>query len=152
VTSPNAVYTAGDTVLGVFVVYGATDLPITGLIQSDFSSFLSKDGVDSAEPVSIVEVGDGRYGYSFGAVDGGEWYLVVRSGSYNARGWQDSVEVQVVVTIGSGGGYKGGGARKRELEHKYYLPQNWRESVLLAENNERAKLLLVAITEADDDN
>jgi hypothetical protein len=95
VTSPKNVYKIGDTIYGVFVVYDQANVPITGLTAIDFAAFLSNEGVNSSGTVTIVEVGSGRYGYSFVATDGGEWYLVIRSATYNARGWQDGLEIAV---------------------------------------------------------
>jgi hypothetical protein len=74
---------------GVFVVYDYLHVPVTGLTQSDFTIYLSHNGAISSEAVTISEVGNGRYLYTFTPNEIGEWYILIIHSVYNPRGWDD---------------------------------------------------------------
>jgi hypothetical protein len=93
-----------EPISGVFVVYDYLHVPVTGLTQADFDVYLSNDGVDAAEPVSITEVGNGRYKYTFTPLSIGEWYILIVHSVYNPRGWDDEFIVQVDRSLQEGGG------------------------------------------------
>lgn len=109
-------YDPGDTVVGAFSVFTAGNVAVTGLVTGDFSILLALDLVDSAVPVSITEIGQGRYGYSFVPPAEGYWYLTIRYAADNPRGWQDEVRV-AVHAVGGGGGVADGTGRRRHFSH-----------------------------------
>ena len=85
----------GEPIYGVFVVYDSSNNPVTGLVQSGFTIFLSNDGTVSSDAVTISEVSSGRYVYSFTPSMPGEWYILITHATYNVRGWDDEFIVQV---------------------------------------------------------
>lgn len=128
----------GQLARGVFVVYDGAGVPITGLVQSDFAVLVAHDGANSSETIVISEIGSGRYGYTFTPPSGGDWYIVVRSGSYNARGWQEEFSAEVTARGGAGG------------IPALYVHGDWRDQKKRIDSNRNA-VLLSAIAEAEDD-
>lgn len=129
----------GATARGTFVVYDGLGNPIAGLTRADFSILLENDGFDySSTAVVIEEISSGRYHYSFVPAAGGNWYLLIRSGSYNAQGWDEDFEVRVTAR-------GGGGAVKRSYLTREILDRAKR----LEQANEAA--LMTAVMEACDD-
>lgn len=78
-----------EPVSGIFVVYDYLHAPVTGLLQSAFTTYLAHDGASSSEAITITEVGNGRYVYTFTPNDIGEWYILIIHSTYNPRGWDD---------------------------------------------------------------
>ena len=81
------------TVRGMLTAYNTSNTAVTGLSQSDFTILISKDGVDNAATVTIAEVGNGRYTYTFVPNVAGYWHIIFRNATYNPRGWQDEFDV-----------------------------------------------------------
>ncbi len=76
-----------------FVVYDTNNDPVVGLGNGDFTKLLSKDGVDDATAITIAEVANGRYTYTFTPGSVAYWSVVIRNATYNKRGWQDEYDV-----------------------------------------------------------
>jgi hypothetical protein len=77
---------------GEIVVYNDTT-PVTGLVNGDFTKLLSKDGVDDATAITVTEIANGRYTYTFTPGAAGYWVVLIRQATYNLRGWQDEYDV-----------------------------------------------------------
>jgi len=74
-------------------VFDTANAPVTGLVNGDFSKFLSVDGVNSAVVVTVSEIGNGRYQASFTPTSTGFWYLLITNATYNPRGWDEEFDV-----------------------------------------------------------
>ena len=85
--------TMNTLVRGMLTVYNGSNSAVTGLVGTDFTTFISKDGVDSAVAVTITEVGSGRYTYTFTPTATGYWHLLFRNTANNPRGWIDEFDV-----------------------------------------------------------
>ena len=85
--------TVNTLVRGMLTVYDGSNVAVTGLVQGNFTIFISKDGVDSAVAVTISEVSSGRYTYTFTPNATGYWHLLFRHATYNPRGWEDEFDV-----------------------------------------------------------
>ena len=89
---------AGSIIYGIFEVYNVST-PVTGLIQSNFTTYLTTSGTPSSAVITISEVGNGRYIYSFTPDAEGEWYILIVHAVYNPRGWDE----EFIVGGGLGG-------------------------------------------------
>lgn len=79
---------------GEFIVFNASDAPVTGLGDSDFTKLLSKDGADqSTTGLTITEVGNGRYTYTYTPASVGYWVVRIANATYKPRGWVDEYDV-----------------------------------------------------------
>ncbi len=78
----------GATARGYFSVFNGI-VPVTGLTNGDFTKYLAKDGVNDATTLTVAEVANGRYTYTFTATTG-EWYVLIQNATYNARGWDET--------------------------------------------------------------
>ena len=78
---------------GMLTVYDGSNNPVTGLVNGDFTKFVSRDGADSAVVATVSEVGNGRYTYTFTPTATGYWHLLFRNATYNKRGWEDEFDV-----------------------------------------------------------
>lgn len=76
-----------------FEVYDSAQAPVTGLLNTDFTKLLIKDGVDDATVVTVAEVSSGRYQASFTPGSAGAWHLTIRNATYNKRGWHETFDV-----------------------------------------------------------
>jgi hypothetical protein len=85
--------TVNTTVRGMLTVYNSSNTAVTGLTGASFTTYISKDGVDQGTVVSVAEVGNGRYTYTFVPTETGYWHLLFRNATYNPRGWQDEFDV-----------------------------------------------------------
>lgn len=65
----------------------------TGLVQSDFTVSLIKDGAISAVPVTITEIGSGLYSVSFTPNSIGLWSINVRVTAYTRARYQKCYHV-----------------------------------------------------------
>ena len=137
---------------GEFVVYDSSNTPVLGLAQSAFTILVAYEGADSAVAVTITEVGNGRYLYSFTPNAVGDWYVVIRHATYNARGWDE--EFQAVT--GGGDADAGSSEAKRRtrwhnpfaVERQKALEQFSIERALIEVNN---PAIVIALIEAVDD-
>lgn len=68
---------------------------VTGLSNSYFTKLLSKDGVNNATAITVVEVGNGRYNVSFTPGSVGFWELTVIDPTNNKYGWTEDFDVTV---------------------------------------------------------
>lgn len=155
------------TVQGGFVVYDDEDAPVTGLTQDDFDVLLAKDGADSVVPVTLSEVGAGRYHYAFAAEDPGVWYLVVRIDPENPRGWSEDLlvyEGSVVTFSGSGAapkkywktrpsmsnGFELDGETRRRREKQKKIIAELMDKLERTEGAERQKLMATLLLHMED--
>lgn len=97
----NDVFLPGQPISGSFEVFNG-DTAVTGLTAANFTIRLSFDLASSAIAVTITEVGNGRYAYTFTPDQVGYWYILITHATYNARGWDDDFYV-----TGGGGGAGG---------------------------------------------
>lgn len=81
------------TVRGMLTVYNTSNTAVTGLTQANFTIRISAGGVDQGTAVTITEVGNGRYTYTFTPTAVGYWHLLFTNATYNPRGWQDEFDV-----------------------------------------------------------
>lgn len=138
---------------GLFIVYDSARVAVTGLVQSGFTTFVAYEGAVSAVAVTITEVGSGRYLYSFKPNAAGDWYIIIRHATYNARGWDE--EFQALPGGGDGGG--DGAEENRQWQRTpardRAIRDRWARSRL--SEDERDAMLrdatLIAIIEAVDD-
>jgi len=141
------------TASGGFVVYDDAHAPVLGLVQGDFTTLLAKDGVNSVLPVTISEVGQGRYHYEFEAAEQAEWFLVIRYAVENPRGWsEDLLAVSLATYTGAGGSAprKYWGKQKTNMRNAFMIDELRKQAVKL-DAQERSKLLiLVAAFEEDE--
>ena len=77
---------------GSFTVYDVAHSPVTGLVNANFTKLLALDGVDNATAVTVTEIGNGRYTYTFAAT-AGYWFVLIRHATYAPRGFQDEYDV-----------------------------------------------------------
>lgn len=89
-----SVVPVNEPVSGIFVVYDYLHAPVTGLLSSAFTIYLSFDGSSVSNVVTITEVGNGRYLYTFTPDMAGEWYILIIHPTYNPRGWDDEFEAE----------------------------------------------------------
>lgn len=92
---PRSVQKVGNLVETEFTVYDSLNAPVTGLLNSDFTKLLSINGTNSVVPVTVSEVGNGRYEAFFTPPVVGDWYLLIRNTTYNLRGWDESFDVTI---------------------------------------------------------
>lgn len=79
----------GSTARGYFTVWNSSNAAVTGLVNADFTKLLAKDGSNDATTLTVAEVANGRYTYTF-AITTGEWYVLITNAIYNARGWDEN--------------------------------------------------------------
>lgn len=86
--SANGQFPVNQPIFGAIVVSDpATDLPVTGLVQGDFTFLFSHDGAIVSPSLTFGETGNGRYFFSFTPNALGEWAGLIRHATYNPRGW-----------------------------------------------------------------
>jgi hypothetical protein len=86
--SDNGQFTINQPIFGAIVVSDpATDLPVTGLVQGDFTFLFSNNGAIVSPVITFGETGNGRYFFSFTPNALGEWAGLIRHATYNPRGW-----------------------------------------------------------------
>lgn len=83
----------GVLVRSYFTVYDVSNAPVTGLVDGDFTKLLAFNGAVSVIPVTVTEIGGGRYFASWTPSANGDYYLVVRNAIYNPRGWDEEYTV-----------------------------------------------------------
>lgn len=76
-------------------VYNLAGAPVIGLVDANFTKFLTVNGIASALPVTVTEVGNGQYVVSWIPNVTGSWYLLVRQPLNNPRGWDEEYTVTV---------------------------------------------------------
>ena len=85
--------TVNTLVRGTFVVYNSASAPVTGLVNGDFDKFAALNGADNATTITVAEIANGRYGYSFTPASVGYWHILIRNTANNPRGWIDEFDV-----------------------------------------------------------
>jgi hypothetical protein len=80
------------TLRGSFAVYDSSNVPVTGLVNGNFTKLLALDGVDNATTLTVSEIGSGRYTYTFTAT-AGYWFVLIRHATHAPRGFQDEYDV-----------------------------------------------------------
>ena len=81
------------TVRGMLAVFDSSDDPVTGLVNSAFTKYVAYNGADNSVTVTVAEIGNGRYGYTFIPNNIGYWHVMIVHSTYNPRGWQDEFDV-----------------------------------------------------------
>lgn len=76
-----------------FVVFDQFDVAVTGLVNGDFTKFLTKNGVVNATTVTVTEVASGVYTATFIPDAISYWSLNIRNATYNLRGWFEDYTV-----------------------------------------------------------
>lgn len=76
-----------------FVVYDSSDAAVTGLINTDFTKRLAKNGANDVTAVTVTEVANGRYQATFTPASTGTWTLLVTQATHNVRGWTETWDV-----------------------------------------------------------
>lgn len=74
-------------------VFDSSDAAVTGLVNGDFTKYLSKDGANDATAVTVTEIANGRYTVTFTPGSTGVWVLDVRHATHNKRGWRSVYDV-----------------------------------------------------------
>ena len=85
--------TNGALIYGTVVVYDTTDTPVTGLLDGAFTKYVSQNGVSKSNTVTVTEIANGRYSYTFTPTSIGYWHVLIIHATYNVRGWQDEFDV-----------------------------------------------------------
>ena len=85
--------TVNTPILGMLTVYTSANIAVTGLTGANFTKYISLSGVDQSTTITVTEVGNGRYMYSFTPTVVGYWHLLFTNATYNPRGWQDEFDV-----------------------------------------------------------
>lgn len=85
--------TVNTLVRGTLVVYDSTDTPVTGLTDGSFTKFAALNGADNSITITVTEIANGRYGYSFTPNAVGYWHILIRNAANNPRGWSDEFDV-----------------------------------------------------------
>lgn len=124
---------------GILVIYNYLHQPVTGLGEGEFTTTLTYEGVVSSIPVTISEVGNGRYLYSFTATSPGEWYLSIIHSTYNPRGWDEEFRVEGDIGASSGGAYPWG----VEMRRDHMQDRRDREDQELARDDEDAIMTIL---------
>lgn len=62
---------------------------VNTLVNTDFTKLLLKNGVSSAETVTVTFVSDGTYSVSFTPLSKGTYQLRIKDSVYNPQGWLD---------------------------------------------------------------
>jgi hypothetical protein len=91
-TSVQKVNTLVETEFDVFDIF---NVPVLGLVNGDFTKFLSLNGVNNVIVVTVTEVANGRYNATFTPNAVGYWCLTIRNPTYNERGWTEGFDVTV---------------------------------------------------------
>jgi hypothetical protein len=79
-------------VIEVISVFDANDNGVTGLINSNFTVYLYKNGVADATTVTVTEIANGQYMVTFTPGSAAKWAWRVSNATYNPRGWQASYQ------------------------------------------------------------
>jgi len=90
---PRSVQKVGIQIDAYLEVYDAANLPVVGLLDANFTKFLSLNGAPDATPVVVTEIGNGMYYASFTPAVIGSWELLVRNAVNNPRGWHETFDV-----------------------------------------------------------
>lgn len=89
-------YKVGVEVIETITVFDSSGVEVAGLVDVDFTKILHKDGVVSAQPVTVTAIGLGEYKVAFTPNAAGAWRLRVEQSSgaaYNKKGWQATFDV-----------------------------------------------------------
>jgi hypothetical protein len=78
---------------GVFTVYDAANAGVTGLVDGNFTKRLTLNGANDATAVTVTEVANGRYTYTFTPGSTGHWHVWITNATYNLRGWTEDFDV-----------------------------------------------------------
>jgi len=85
-------------VLGTLEVYDFSNDPVLGLVDADFTKFVTFNGANSVTVVTVTEIANGRYSYSYTPTAIGYWQVLIRQSTgagYNKRGWTEDFDVTV---------------------------------------------------------
>lgn len=98
---PRSVQKLSTLVRTYFTVYDAANNPVTGLTDGDFDKLLAFNGSNSGLPITVSEIGNGRYMATFTPNLTGSYYMLIRNATYNPQGWDEIFDVTVdgVFTI-----------------------------------------------------
>lgn len=80
----------------VLEVYDFDQNPVTGLVDADFTKFVTLNGANNVTVVTVTEIANGRYDASFTPGSNGFWSVLIRQdtgAAYNKRGWQEDFDV-----------------------------------------------------------
>lgn len=80
-------------VRGVFAVYDASNVAVTGLVDGNFTKRLTLNGANDVTAVTVTEVGNGRYTYTFTPGSTGHWHVLITHATYGPRGWSEDFDV-----------------------------------------------------------
>jgi hypothetical protein len=90
--SERALIQVNTQVTEVISVFDANDNGVTGLLNSDFTKFLYKDGVANGTTVTVTEIANGQYAVTWTPTSTAyDWHLRISQATgnaYNKRGWQ----------------------------------------------------------------
>ena len=137
--SNNGQFTINQPIFGAIVVSDpATDLPVTGLVQGDFTFLFSNNGVIVSPTITFGETGSGRYFFSFTPNALGEWAGLIRNATYNPRGWFEEFYIVASVQIQSSGDSAGA-----VWWHTSEFVKNLKSYNDLVEEEEKKKLLVM---------
>jgi len=90
---PRSVQKTGLLIRAYLEVYDGANAPVTGLVNVDFTKYLSLNGAVSAVPVTVTEVANGMYYATFTPAALGSWHLLIRNAANNPRGWDETFDV-----------------------------------------------------------
>lgn len=90
--SERAIVPVNVQITEVISVFDASDNGVTGLVNSDFTKYLYKDGVANGTTVTVTEIANGQYAVTWTPGSTAyDWHLRITQASgtaYNKRGWQ----------------------------------------------------------------
>lgn len=96
---PRSVQKNAGLVRAELTVYDENDVPVTGLVDADFSKKLTVNGAVSLVLVTVTEIDailrPGEYTATFTPNSLGDWYLIIRQPTYNPRGWDENFDSTV---------------------------------------------------------
>jgi hypothetical protein len=90
---PRSVHKISTLIRCEFEVFDSANNPVLGLVDGDFTKFLSANGVNSAIVVTITELANGRYTGTFTPNAATFWNLCIRNAAHNKRGWSEGFDV-----------------------------------------------------------
>jgi len=82
-------YKINSTIRELLFVMNNTGTGVTGLTNVDFVKALYKNGVSTAEVVTVTEEGDGYYWVTFIPLALGQYAWIVTQATYQPEGWFD---------------------------------------------------------------
>lgn len=87
---------SGTSYSAVFWVKDSSGIGVTGLVDGDFTKYLSVNGVNSVVTVTVTEVDSanlpGFYKATYTPNATGYWDLLVTNATYNLAGWEDTIQ------------------------------------------------------------